>query len=172
MEKVILVDEKDRETGQMEKLEAHRKALLHRAISVLVFNSRGELLLQQRALHKYHSAGLWSNTCCSHPRPGESNQNAARRRLKEEMGMECGLTHRHEFIYKAVLDGGLTEHEYDHVFIGYSEQIPQPDPEEVMAFRWVHPNELKSEMQRHPEQFTYWFRLLMEQLDQLRGIIS
>lgn len=167
MEQVILVDEQDRETGQMEKLEAHQKALLHRAISVFVFNSKGEMLLQQRALHKYHSAGLWSNTCCSHPRPGEANEAAATRRLREEMGLQGSLKHRFAFIYQVELEKGLSEHEYDHVFVGYSDTEPRINPEEVMAYRWIGLEELREELNQHPEQFTFWFRLLCERLDQI-----
>lgn len=167
MEHVILVDEQDRETGQMEKLEAHQKALLHRAISVFIFNTKGEMLLQQRALHKYHSAGLWSNTCCSHPRPGEGNDAAAARRLMEEMGMHCTLFHRFAFIYKVELEKGLCEHEYDHVFVGYSDTDPGINPDEVMAYRWIGLPDLREELKLHPEQFTFWFRLLCERLDQI-----
>lgn len=167
MEHVILVDEQDRETGQMEKLEAHQKALLHRAISVFIFNTKGEMLLQQRALHKYHSAGLWSNTCCSHPRPGESNDAAATRRLIEEMGMRCTLTRRFAFIYKVQLEKGLSEHEYDHVFVGNSDTEPRINPEEVMAYRWIGLPQLREELAKQPEQFTFWFRILCERLDQI-----
>ena len=157
---VILVDEQDRELGRMEKLQAHREGKLHRAISVFIYNRQGELLLQQRASDKYHSAGLWSNTCCSHPRPGENTLAAAERRLKEEMGWHCKLEHRYEFIYKASLDQDLVEHEYDHVFVGINDARPQLNSAEVMAYRWISPETLLQELQEEPGKFTYWFRAL------------
>src|ERR1043165_7585171 len=118
MEKVILVNERDEETGEMEKMEAHRKGILHRAFSVFIFNNKNEMLLQQRALHKYHSGGLWTNTCCSHPRPGEETLSAAKRRLVEELNVDATIQWSFDFIYEANFDNGLYEHEYDHVFIG------------------------------------------------------
>ncbi|MCA6364998.1 MAG: isopentenyl-diphosphate Delta-isomerase [Bacteroidetes bacterium] len=159
---VVLVDEHDRQTGLMEKLDAHRKGLLHRAISVFVFNSRGELLIHRRALEKYHSGGLWTNTCCSHPRDGETAGEAAVRRLREEMGMVCELTHQFQFIYRADLDHELTEHELDHVFTGISDTNPQPDPAEVMDWRWVRRDDLLAEMSAEPEKFTAWFKIIAE----------
>jgi len=164
MEEVILVNEKDEVLGSMEKMQAHEKGILHRAISVFIFNSRKQVLLQRRALHKYHSAGLWSNTCCSHPRPGESAASAAKRRLMEEMGMVLELEHKDEFIYKVALEKGLIEHEYDHVFVGYSEEVPNPNPEEVMDYRWVSIDELNKELHVHPERYTYWFKLLSDRM--------
>ena len=136
MEEVILVDINDQEIGRMEKLEAHRKGLLHRALSVFIFNSKHELLLQQRALHKYHSAGLWTNTCCSHPRAGEQVIDAANRRLKEEMGMQATLTCAGHFIYKTDLEHGLIEHELDYVFFGNTTTEPILNTDEAAAFRW------------------------------------
>src|ERR1043165_4926793 len=133
-EQVILVDEHDRGRGVMEKMEAHRRAELHRAFSVVIFNSKGEMLLQRRASGKYHSAGLYSNTCCSHPRPGEDTLSAANRRLKEEMGLETLLNKRCTFIYKTSFSNGLTENELDHVFEGTSDAVPAPDPDEVQSF--------------------------------------
>ena len=128
---VILVDENDNKVGLMEKIEAHDKALLHRAFSVFIFNTKGELMLQQRALHKYHSPGLWTNTSCSHKRDGESNIEAGKRRLMEEMGFVVDLTESASFIYKAPFDNGLTEYEFDHVLVGYSNEAPQINPDEV-----------------------------------------
>jgi len=159
MEEVILVDEHDNALGVLGKLEAHLTGRLHRAISVFIFNSQGELLLQQRAAGKYHSAGLWSNTCCSHPRAGESSLAAARRRLQEEMGLDCPLTFRYSFIYKAELDHGLTEHEYDHVFFGASDAVPIPDPAEVGAYRYISLDRLNMYIEQQPEHYTEWFKL-------------
>jgi len=136
MEQVVLVNELDHEIGLMEKMEAHEKALLHRAFSVFVFNAKGELLLQQRAFEKYHSGGLWTNTCCSHPRPNETVLDAANRRLMEEMGFQTPLQKVFDFIYQAAFSNGLTEHEFDHVFIGHYEGEILPDPQEVHAYEY------------------------------------
>jgi len=163
-EQVILVNERDEVLGSMEKMQAHENGLLHRAISVFIFNSKKQLLLQQRALHKYHSAGLWSNTCCSHPRPKESTAAAAQRRLMEEMGMVTELEHRDEFIYKVSLEKGLTEHEYDHVYIGTCNTEPILNPEEVMAYKWVSLEELNKDLLTHPDHYTHWFKLLKDKL--------
>jgi len=160
-EQVILVDENDVAIGVMEKQQAHLQGLLHRAISILVFNSAGELLIQQRAAHKYHSPMLWTNTCCSHPRPGESNDHAASRRLMEEMGMSVKLEKKWSFTYKTTFENGLMEHEYDHVYFGYSDIHPQINPEEAHAYRYVTMEQLESEIDQSPEQFTYWFKLLL-----------
>lgn len=165
-EKVILVDSLDRELGEMEKMEAHLKGELHRAISVIVFNSRNEMLLQQRAFSKYHTPGLWSNTCCSHPRPGENVEKAANRRLLEEMGFQCHLVKAFDFVYKASFSNGLIEHEFDHVFIGAFDQNPSVNPEEAHAFRWITIDSLKKEMKATPEAFTIWFRLIIDQMEQ------
>ncbi len=165
MEKVILVDENDNEVGTMEKMEAHRKSALHRAISVFIVNSNGEWLLQRRAQSKYHSPGLWTNTCCSHPFPGETNLDAAWRRLKEEMGMETGLKKIFHFIYKAELDNSLTEHELDHVFIGTTDQIPIINIGEVSDWKYISFNELSADMKNNPENYTYWFIKIAERVN-------
>lgn len=163
MEQVILVDEFDRETGVMEKLEAHRQGLLHRAFSVVLFNSKDELLLQRRALHKYHSGGLWTNTCCSHPRPGESLLEAAIRRLDEEMGIRnVTLTHLNHILYKVEFDNGLTEHEYDHILSGVFDGEPVLNSEEAADFKWMELSELKQEVAEYPQNFTFWFRHLLQ----------
>lgn len=163
-ELVILVDHDDRETGVMEKIQAHREALLHRAFSVFVFNSKGELMLQQRALGKYHSPGLWTNTCCSHPRPGEDTENAAHRRLEEEMGFDCTLTKIFHFTYKAPFDNNLTEHEVDHVFVGFSDTLPVINPEEVESYRFATLDDISVEMAENPELFTVWFQIAFERV--------
>lgn len=165
-EMVILVDRQDNEIGSMEKLEAHEKAVLHRAFSVFIFNSRGELLLQQRAHHKYHSPGLWTNTCCSHQRAGESNLEAGKRRLKEEMGMECPLQDVFWFIYKAKFDNGLTEHELDHVLVGNSDLDPVINEDEVADFKWISLEDLKQDIEAQPEQYTEWFKIIFREYDQ------
>lgn len=163
-ELVILVDQDDRETGVMEKIQAHREALLHRAFSVFVFNSKGELMLQQRALGKYHSPGLWTNTCCSHPRPGEDSEAAAHRRLQEEMGFDCTLTKIFHFTYKAPFDNNLTEHEVDHVFVGFSDTLPVINPEEVESYRFATLDDITVEMAENPELFTVWFQIAFERV--------
>ena len=163
-ERVILVDEADRELGTEGKLRAHREARLHRAFSVFLFDAEGRMLLQRRAAEKYHSGGLWTNTCCSHPRPGEEVGAAARRRLEEEMGLRCELERAFTFVYRAELDDGLWEHEYDHVFIGSVDVDPEPDPAEVEGWRWVAVEEVEREMEAHPERFTIWFRIAFDRL--------
>lgn len=164
MENVILVDTNDTPVGQMEKLKAHLKGELHRALSVLIFNSDGELLLQQRAFSKYHTPGLWSNTCCSHPRPGEDSLEAATRRLQEEMGFTTPLIKSFDFIYKAHFDNGLIEHEFDHVFFGTFDGEPVINPEEANDFKWVKLNNLMEDMRSSPENYTVWFRIIMEKM--------
>lgn len=161
MEYVILVDEHDNELGTMEKMEAHRKGVLHRAFSVLVFNSKGEMLIQKRADCKYHSAGLWTNTCCSHPRPGEQTEAAANRRLNEEMGITARPEKAFSFIYKTALEGGLIEHELDHVLIATSDQQPRVNQNEAQGWEYVTIPELKTRIVRNPDQFTYWFKLIV-----------
>lgn len=163
-ERVILVNENDHNVGTMEKMEAHRLGQLHRAISVFVFDREKRLLLQQRALHKYHSPGLWTNTCCTHPRPGETAFVAANRRLGEEMGLTANLTFAFTFRYQALFDNGLFEHELDHVFIAQSDQLPMADPEEVAAFRWAYLDDLDQEIADRPEAFTVWFKLIYRQV--------
>lgn len=166
-EKVILVDESDREIGFEEKIEAHRRGLLHRAFSVFIFNSRGELLLQKRAEGKYHSAGLWTNTACGHPRPGEELASAAERRLREEMGINCKLKDVSTFIYQVPFGNGLIEHELDHVFIGRTDDLPMPDPTEAGDWRHVSWTDLEKAVALNPEAYTFWFRIILE-----RGIIK
>jgi isopentenyl-diphosphate Delta-isomerase len=161
---VILVDQNDNERGVMEKMQAHQLGELHRALSVFVFNSNGELLIHQRALHKYHSGGLWTNTCCSHPRPGESTIAAANRRLQEEMGMQCELKEALKFIYKADVGTDLIEYEYDYVFIGYSDDEPKPDIAEVADWKWLSPTQIREEMTNDQEIYTAWFKIVFEQV--------
>lgn len=161
-EQVILVNEKDEQIGLMEKIEAHEKALLHRAFSVFTFNKKGELLLQQRAASKYHSPLLWTNTCCSHQRDGESNIEAGKRRLQEEMGFVCELKELFSFIYKAPFDNGLTEHELDHVMVGHFDDDPSINKEEVEAFKWMTVEEVKSDMDANPDTYTAWFKIIFQ----------
>ena len=163
-EQVILVDELDNAIGTMEKMEAHEKGLLHRAFSVFIFNDKGELLLQQRAITKYHSAGLWTNTCCSHPRPSETTLDAAKRRLKEEMGLTCDVNHKTSFIYKTNFDNGLIEHEFDHVFFGNCDQEPSINPEEVESYLWMDVIIIIDDIKRDPEKYTSWFKIAMKNL--------
>jgi len=155
---IILVDKTDTVVGAAEKLHAHKKALLHRAVSVLVFNKNGEWLLQQRAYDKYHSGGLWSNTCCTHPYEGEETIVAAKRRLKEEMGLTCELNKAFHFIYKVVLDNGITEYEYDHVFIGVADNLPIPNKNEVVNYKYCSQDELEVAFNNNPENLTFWFK--------------
>lgn len=162
---VILVDREDNPVGTAPKLEAHEKGLLHRAVSVLLFNSRGELLIQRRAAGKYHSGGLWANTCCTHPEVGEQSLAAAARRLREELGITARLTPLKTFIYRARLENGLTEHELDHVFVARSDQMPSPDPSEVSACRYLPLPLLREEMRRHPERYAVWFRIIVGGLE-------
>lgn len=163
-EEVVLVNLNGEVTGTMEKLQAHRVGELHSAFSVFIFNSNRQLLLQRRALDKYHSGGKWSNTCCSHPRPGEDLKSAALRRLKEEMGMTCELEYLFSFIYRAELDKGLIEYEYDHVFIGFSDILPTPDFEEVEDFSYIELAKLETELQSDPDKFTSWLEICFERL--------
>lgn len=163
MEHVILVDPFDLEIGTMEKLEAHQKGLLHRAFSVLLFNSQGELMLQQRSLNKYHSPGLWTNTCCSHPRPNENTLSAAMRRLQEEMGLSSNLKEIFHFTYRAELEDGLIEHEIDHVFIGFTDATPHLNQNEAMGFKWLSLSRILKDLQEQPEQYTAWFQILINE---------
>lgn len=162
MERVVLVDEQDNETGLMEKQQAHIEGKLHRAISVFVFNTKHELLLQQRAGGKYHSALQWTNTCCSHPRSGEDVGTAAARRLMEEMGISCTLTPAFTFVYRAELGNGLTEHEFDHVFTGICDDPPVPDNEEVADWKYIAADELQRSIAANPGKYTPWFRLCVD----------
>ena len=161
-EKVILVNENDEQIGLMEKIEAHEKALLHRAFSVFVFNDKNELMIQQRALSKYHSPGLWTNTCCSHQREGESNIDAGKRRLHEEMGFSTDLNDTISFIYKAPFDNGLTEHEFDHILVGNFEGQPDLNPDEVAAWKWVSLEDLEEDMKKNPDIYTEWFKIIFD----------
>ena len=162
-ENVILVNEKDEQIGLMPKLEAHEKAVLHRAFSVFVLNSKNEIMLQQRAHHKYHSPLLWTNTCCSHQREGETNIQAGSRRLFEEMGFQTDLKELFHFIYKAPFDNGLTEHELDHVMIGYYNDAPSINPEEVEDWKWMPIEVVKSDIQNNPDLYTIWFKIIFDQ---------
>lgn len=162
-EHVILVDEQDNQLGLMPKMEAHEKAVLHRAFSVFIFNSDGDLMLQQRAAHKYHSPLLWTNTCCSHQRDGESNIEAGKRRLLEEMGFSTELKEVFSFIYKASFDNGLTEHELDHVMVGYFDGVPEVNPEEVASFKWMSLEAIKEDIELHPNLYTAWFKIIFKE---------
>ena len=163
---VILVDANDNEIGSMQKMEAHQKALLHRAISVFICNSNGEWLLHKRALQKYHSNGLWTNTSCSHPAPGESSLEAANRRLWEEMGLKADLVEVFSFTYKEQLDNELTEHEIDHVFFGITDDKPVINPDEVNDWKYVSFNELQADANKNPEKYTVWFLKIFERVNE------
>jgi isopentenyl-diphosphate delta-isomerase len=159
---VILVDENDKPIGQMEKIEAHEKGLLHRAFSVFIYNDKNELLLQQRALTKYHTPGLWTNTCCSHQNVGENNIEAGQRRLMEEMGFSVPLEDTMSFTYKAPFENGLTEHEFDHILVGYYNNEPNPNPDEVADWKWVSLENVQKDIALHPEKYTAWFKIIFE----------
>jgi len=162
-EKVILVNERDEPIGLMEKMEAHEKGLLHRAFSVFVVDEDNNLLLQQRALSKYHSGGLWTNTCCSHPRENETTLEAAHRRLQEEMGFDCELKPLTTFIYKAELDHGLTEHELDHVFVGQWRGRPLINRDEAESFVWMNVGDVEVDIAANPEKYTVWFKIIYQE---------
>ncbi len=162
-EQVILVNEKDEPIGLMNKMEAHEKAILHRAFSVFILNDNNEVMLQQRAHHKYHSPLLWTNTCCSHQRAGETNIQAGKRRLYEEMGFEVELKELFHFIYKAPFDNGLTEHELDHVMIGYSNIEPVINPDEVASWKWMKIEAIKDDMIQNPAEYTVWFKIIFDE---------
>ena len=166
LEEVILVNDKDEVVGQMEKMEAHRHAILHRAFSVFIFNTKGEMLLQKRASGKYHSGGLWTNACCSHPRPGEETSDAALRRLKEEMGFQVPLKKVFDFIYKTEFDNGLQEFEFDHVFTGIYNGIISPDTGEVEDFCFKEINEIRESLLSHPQKYTAWFHIAFHKMQQ------
>ena len=165
-DKIILVNDHDDMVGIMDKLEAHKQGLLHRAFSVFVFNRKGEMLLQQRALSKYHSAGLWTNACCSHPMPGEKTKDAAERRLMEELGFETSIEKVFDFIYKAEFENGLIEHEFDHVFVGEYEGEMDPDPDEVKDYCYKEISGIKSMLQEHPQKFTAWFPIAFPKIEE------
>lgn len=163
---VVLVDEKDQEKGLMEKQQAHVEGVLHRAFSVFIFNNDHQLMLQQRALSKYHSPGLWTNTCCSHPREGELPEAAAHRRLMEEMGFDCPVEKAFDFVYKADVGGGLIEHEFDHVFIGKFDNEPVINRGEVHSWEFRTMDEIREDMKNHPERYTVWFKIAFDEVDQ------
>ena len=167
-DEVILVNEQDEQTGTIEKMEAHRKALLHRAFSVFIFNEKGEMLLQQRAMGKYHSPGLWTNACCSHPRPGESVEEAAGRRLKEEMGIDVKIEKIFDFIYKTEFDNGLTEFEFDHVYTGTYSGNLQPDKQEVKDYCFRSVADIEEDLKNRPEKYTSWFKIALPLLSAKR----
>jgi isopentenyl-diphosphate Delta-isomerase len=158
MDEVILVDEHDNSIGTMEKMEAHRRGLLHRAFSILIFNSHGQMLIQKRASSKYHSGGLWTNACCSHPLPGESMEQATRRRLKFEMGIDIQAEYAYKFVYRTSLDKDLVEHELDHVFIAIYDDVPSVNPDEVEDWQYADMEELKMDMKKNPDRYTFWFK--------------
>jgi len=160
----MIVNASGQTIGTMDKMAAHRSGTLHRAFSVFIFNSKGQLLLQQRALDKYHSGGLWTNTCCSHPKLGEFTLDAAHRRLQEEMGMDCDLNELFQFSYRHEFDNGLIENEYDHVFIGISDELPLPNPAEVADFKYMDPDLLLFELVEQPADFTAWFKICLEKV--------
>ena len=160
-ELLILVDENDNEVGSMDKLSAHQTASLHRAFSIFIFNSKGQLLLQQRADEKYHSAALWSNTCCSHPIIGEAISETIARRLDEEMGMKCKLEFKFSFIYKTELENGLTEHEFDHVYFGITDDLPQPNPHEVKGWKYISLDELGNDIKLNPSDYSAWLKICL-----------
>jgi isopentenyl-diphosphate delta-isomerase len=166
LQQVILVNEQDEPTGTMEKIEAHKKGLLHRAFSVFIFNDKGELLLQKRALNKYHSGGLWTNSCCSHPQPGEETIIAAQRRLNEEMGFTARLEKIFDFSYKAEFNNGLTEYEFDHVFAGKYEGKIEYNKEEVMDYCYKSIPDVRNSLQDHPDKFTKWFHLAFPKVEE------
>ncbi len=165
---VILVDEQDRELGVADKLSVHRAGELHRAFSIFIFNHNGEMLLQKRSPKKYHSGRLWSNACCSHPEPGETLAAATARRLEEELGIKCALTKAFDFIYQARVNNELIEHEFDHVYVGRYEGEVSANPDEVANYRWINAEALKSELLRNPQDFTIWFKIVMEKM---RGVV-
>ncbi|GAB2680438.1 isopentenyl-diphosphate Delta-isomerase [Flavihumibacter cheonanensis] len=165
---LVLVNEQDEPRGTMEKMEAHRKAELHRAFSVFIYNAAGDMLLQQRALNKYHSGGLWTNACCSHPYPDEEPAAAGSRRLREEMGFVTDIQPAFQFVYKASFDNGLTEYEYDHVFVGEYDGPIHPDPAEVNDYCFLSPAEIEAALASHPARFTAWFHLAFPKVQQWR----
>lgn len=169
-EQVILVDTADVAIGVMGKLAAHQEGALHRAFSIFLFNSNGELLMQQRALNKYHSAGKWTNTCCSHPRPNELTLDAAKRRLQEEMGLDCDLTYGFNFLYKAAFTNDLIEHEFDHVFFGVSDENPMINEEEVASYKYVKLAELKKDIIANADDYTAWLKVCFDKVLAYREI--
>ncbi len=165
-EQVILVNERDEKIGLMPKLEAHQKGILHRAFSIFVFNDHNELMLQQRALNKYHSPGLWTNTCCSHQRDGETSLEAGKRRLEEEMGFITPLKETDSFIYKTPFDNGLTEHELDHILVGNYNGIPEINQAEVASWKWITLEQIQKDIQINPDDYTAWFKIIIDKFHQ------
>ena len=161
---IILVDKNDNQIATEEKLKAHKEGKLHRAFSVFVFNSKKELLLQKRAYDKYHSAGIWANTCCSHPKPGKDLKEEAEARLKEEMGITCNLEEKFSFIYKVKFENGLYEHEYDHVFFGRSDEKPKPNKDEASDWKYISLNELEIDIKENPDKYSYWLKECFEKV--------
>lgn len=164
MEEVVLVDERDNAIGTSEKLAAHKEGQLHRAFSIFLFNSKGKMLLQQRALDKYHSGGLWTNACCSHPRPEEETIEAAKRRLKEELEITTELSFLFSFQYKTGFENGLIEHELDHVFVGTTDELPALNPDEAMDYKYIATDELLIDVRKHPNNYTFWFKEIVEKV--------
>lgn len=169
-EYITLVDENDNVVGAAEKIGAHRNAMLHRAFSIFIFNSRGELLIQQRSEKKYHSPGMWANTCCGHPRPGETLEGAAHRRLREEMGFDAPLAKAFSFIYKCEFENGLTENEYDYVLIGKWDGEPKKNPDEAADYKWISKDTLEEDIKKNPDKYTLWFKIAWEKLNNSIGI--
>ncbi len=171
---IILVDRHDKKIGTEEKMKVHKEGKLHRAFSIFVFNSKGELLLQKRAKSKYHSGGLWTNTCCSHPRQGESLEEAAHRRLKEEMGFDCRLKEIFSFTHKAKFANGLIENEFDHVFLGKFDGKPKSNPKEVEDWKWVSIDKLKKDISREPGKYAVWFKIALKRIksSQIKEVIK
>ena len=163
-DKVILDDRQDVVLGEMEKLKAHQLGHLHRAFSIFIFNHKGQLLLQQRAEHKYHGAGLWTNTCCSHPQWEENVLDSARERLFYEMGIDCDLHFSHSFIYKIEVENNLIEHEYDYVFVGFSNDTPNPNKDEVQNYKWLEPDKILRDILQNSDKYTYWFKVALPQV--------
>lgn len=163
---VVLVDANDNDIGTMEKMEAHEKAVLHRAFSIFLFNTKGEMLIHQRAFSKYHTPGLWTNACCSHPRMGETLQQATSRRLREEMGMEAEIHKIFHFLYKADVGQGLIEHEVDHVFVGTTDVLPNINREEVETYAYINLDELRTDIKLHPEKYTAWFKIAFDRVEE------
>ena len=171
-EQVILVDKNDNNIGKIGKLEAHQKGLLHRAISIFIFNSKNQMLIQRRSVHKYHTPGLWSNAACSHPRNNETTTHAAERRLKEEMGIKCNLFYVFNFLYRAEFSSGLIENELDHVYIGFSDKKPKPNPLEVGNYRYVNSNHLLNEINENPHIFTPWFKICVNRVLKIKTTVN
>lgn len=163
---VVLVDANDNDIGTMEKMEAHEKAVLHRAFSIFIFNTKGEMLIHQRAFSKYHTPGLWTNACCSHPRLGETLQQATSRRLREEMGMEADIQKIFDFVYKADVGQGLIEHEFDHVFVGTTDVLPNINREEVETYSYIKMDDLRNDINLHPEKYTVWFKIAFDRVEE------